>query len=152
MGHRPYFTHDGMTMRILDKISTLARRLRMETRALTLAARHPATPWYVKGLVVVIVAYALSPIALIPDFVPILGYVDDLVLLPLALALAVRLTPPTVLAECRERARKEANDPQPASRVAAAVIVAVWLTVGVLLMMVLVQSLHAASRVPGQPA
>ena len=100
--------------------------LRSDTLALYLAARHPLTPWYAKVVVAAIVAYALSPIDLIPDFVPILGYVDDLLLIPLGIALAVKLIPATVLRECRARAREKFADGAPDSRRAAAVIVAVW--------------------------
>src|SRR5215813_10664131 len=81
--------------------------LRSETLALYLAARHPSTPWYAKLVVAAIVAYALSPIDLIPDFVPVLGYVDDLLLIPIGIALAVKLIPAPVLLECRARVREE---------------------------------------------
>jgi len=105
-----------------------ARRLQAETYALYLAARHPLTPWHARLLVAGIVAYALSPIDLIPDFVPVLGYLDDLILLPLGIALAIRLIPPPVLAECRARAAETLERSGPVSRVAGAVVVAVWVT------------------------
>jgi len=70
------------------------------------AVRHPGTPWYAKLFVAGIVAYAFSPIDLIPDFVPVLGYLDDLILIPMGIALAIRMVPPSVLTECRARARK----------------------------------------------
>ena len=91
-------------MPLIEELKQRARRLRAETFALYLAARHPDTPWYAKLLVAAIVAYALSPIDLIPDFIPIVGYLDDLVLIPIGIALAIRLVPPAVLAECRARA------------------------------------------------
>src|SRR5436309_9813327 len=97
-------------MPLLSSLKQRARHLKSETFALYLAARHPATPWYAKLLVAGIVAYALSPIDLIPDFVPILGYVDDLVLIPLGVALALRLIPPAVMMECRARAVQAIND------------------------------------------
>ena len=100
--------------------------LRSDTLALYLAARHPQTPWYAKVVVAAIVAYALSPIDLIPDFVPILGYVDDLFLIPLGIAIAVKLIPARVLRECRARAREKFADGAPESRRSAAVIVAIW--------------------------
>ena len=106
--------------------------LRAETLALYLAARHPDTPWYAKLVVAAIVAYALSPIDLIPDFVPVLGYVDDLLLIPLGIAFAIKLIPASVLTECRARARDEFADGTPRSRRAAAVIVAIWLFLAVL--------------------
>ena len=103
-----------------------ARALKAETYVLYLAARHPGTPWYAKLLVAAIVAYALSPIDLIPDFVPVLGLLDDLLLIPLGIALAIRLVPPAVLAECRARALERRKL---VSRVAGAVIVVIWLAV-----------------------
>lgn len=102
-----------------------ARALKAETSVLYFAARHPGTPWYAKLLVAVIVAYAFSPIDLIPDFVPVLGYLDDLVLIPLGILLAIRLVPPEVLAECRVRAQERRKL---VSRAAGAVIVVIWLT------------------------
>ena len=103
--------------------------LRSETLALYLAARHPQTPWYAKLLVAAIVAYALSPIDLVPDFVPILGHVDDLLLIPIGIAFAIKLIPAPVLLECRERAREQFADGTPRSRRAAVVIVAIWVLV-----------------------
>lgn len=112
---------------MLEKLKQAARRLKAETFALYLAARHPETPWVAKLLVAAIVAYAFSPIDLIPDFIPVIGYLDDLVLLPLGIALAIRLVPPAVLAECRARADEVMAGGRPVSRVAGAVVVVVWL-------------------------
>jgi uncharacterized membrane protein YkvA (DUF1232 family) len=106
-----------------------ARALKDQTWVLYLAARHPGTPWYAKLLVAGIVAYAFSPIDLIPDFIPVLGLLDDLVLIPLGIWLAIRLVPPAVLAECRARAQERGKR---VSRVAGAVIVALWLTLAAL--------------------
>ena len=106
-----------------------ARALKDQTYVLYLAARHPDTPWYAKLLVAGIVAYAFSPIDLIPDFVPVLGYLDDLILIPLGLALAIRLVPPAVLAECRARVQERRKL---VSRTAGAVIVAIWLALATL--------------------
>ena len=99
----------------------------METYALYLAARDPRTPWYAKLLVAGVVAYALSPIDLIPDFVPILGYLDDLVLLPLGIALAIKLVPDAVLADCRARA--SALRDRPVSWAAGLAVVVIWMLV-----------------------
>jgi len=101
--------------------------LKRETLALYLAARHPRTPWYAKLLVAGVAAYALSPIDLIPDFVPVLGYIDDLLLLPLGIALAVRLVPPDVMQDCRTQAAEAFTNGRPVSRTAAAAIIVVWL-------------------------
>lgn len=111
---------------MLEQLRQRARALKRETVALSYAIGHPATPWYAKLFVAAVVAYAFSPIDLIPDVVPLLGYLDDLLLVPLGILVAVRLVPPAVMAECRARARKAAADGRPPSRVAAAVIVAIW--------------------------
>lgn len=115
----------------LEKLRQRARRLKAEVFALYLAARHPDTPWYAKLLIVVIVAYALSPIDLIPDFIPIAGYLDDLVLIPMGIALAIRIVPPQVLAECRARAQEVAVNGKLAGRVAGAIIAVLWLALAV---------------------
>jgi uncharacterized membrane protein YkvA (DUF1232 family) len=115
-------------MALLTDLKQRARRLRAETIALYLAARDPRTPWYAKVLVAGIVAYALSPIDLIPDFIPVLGYLDDLVLIPMGIALAIRLVPESVLTECRARAQELIASKQPVSLIAGAVVVLIWLT------------------------
>jgi uncharacterized membrane protein YkvA (DUF1232 family) len=103
-----------------------------ETFALYFAARHTGTPWYAELFVAAIVAYALSPIDPIPDFVPILGYLDDLVLIPPGVTLAIKMIPPAVMSECRERAREVIANGKPVSRLAGAVIVLIWLILVVL--------------------
>jgi len=120
---------------MLEQLKNRARQLRRETYALYLAGRHPLTPWHARLLVAAIVAYAVSPIDLIPDFLPVLGYLDDLILIPLGLMVAIKLIPPPVLAECRARAAQADADGRLVSRTAAVVIVSIWLvlaTVGVL--------------------
>lgn len=112
---------------MLEKLKQRARHLKTETFALYLAARDPRTPWHAKLLVAGIVAYALSPIDLIPDFVPVFGYLDDLVLIPLGIALAIKLVPPSVLAECRAQVQETMKNGKPVSRVAGVVIVVIWL-------------------------
>jgi uncharacterized membrane protein YkvA (DUF1232 family) len=112
-------------MGVLQRLKASARLLKRDTIALYLAARDPRTPWYAKVLAAVVLAYALSPIDLIPDFIPVLGYLDDLILVPAGIALVLRLVPPEVMADCRERARTEAD--RPISKVGAAVMIAIWL-------------------------
>lgn len=112
-------------MKWLEHLRKRARALKAETLALYFAARHPGTPWHAKLLVAAIVAYALSPIDLIPDFIPVLGYLDDLILLPLGIAWAIRMIPPAVMAECRARVDSGLNE-KPVSRWAAAVIILIW--------------------------
>lgn len=116
-------------MSLLTTLKRRARYLKTEIFALYLAARDPRIPWYAKLLVAGIVAYAFSPIDLIPDFIPILGYLDDLILLPMGIALAIKLVPDTVLTECRARAQETIQNGKPVSWVAGAVIVAIWLGV-----------------------
>ena len=102
----------------------------MEVYALFLAYKDPRVPWYARAFAAVVVGYAFSPIDLIPDPIPVLGYLDDLVIIPLGISLAIRMIPPQVLDECREEAR-EARD-RPVSRVAAVVVVAVWVALAAL--------------------
>lgn len=108
-----------------------ARQLKQEVYALYLAYRDPRVPWYARLLAAGVVAYAFSPLDLIPDFIPVLGYLDDLVLIPLGVALAIRLLPPAVLAECREEARQMMARGKPTNWATAGVIVAVWLLLAV---------------------
>ncbi len=110
----------------LSSWKAAARRLRQEVQALILAAKDPRVPWVARALAVVIIAYALSPIDLIPDFVPILGHLDDLILIPLGVALVIRLIPPAVLAECRERARAADAGAARSGRIAALCIALLW--------------------------
>jgi uncharacterized membrane protein YkvA (DUF1232 family) len=114
----------------VGRLKRWARRLKVEVHALYLAYKDPRVPWYARVFAAVVVGYAFSPIDLIPDPIPVLGYLDDLVLIPLGVALAVRMIPPQVLAECREKAR-ELKD-RPVSRVAAVVVVAVWVALAAL--------------------
>jgi len=110
---------------MLGRIRTWARAIKRDVHALFLASRDPRTPWHAKALAWAIVAYALSPIDLIPDFVPVVGLLDEAVLLPLAILLAVRLVPPDVMHE--HRAAALGAEGRPVGRVGAGVVVAVWL-------------------------
>ena len=114
------------TMPFMDDLRRRARALKAETLALSYAVRDPRVPWYARLLAVAVVAYALSPIDLIPDFVPILGYLDDLILVPLGIVLVLRLMPTEVLEECRARAQAELAGGRPVSRAGAAAIVTIW--------------------------
>ena len=108
----------------LKSLRARARQVKIELIALSLATRDPRTPWYAKLIVAGCVAYAVSPVDLVPDFIPVIGLVDDLIFIPIALALAVRFIPDEVLADCRARAGEIAE--RRTSRVAAAVIIGVW--------------------------
>lgn len=102
-----------------------ARNLKRDVVALWIAARDPRVPWYVKALAGVVAAYALSPIDLIPDFIPLLGYLDDLVMVPAGIWLVIRLIPPGLMAEFRDEAARRIA--RPTSRAAATVIVLLWI-------------------------
>lgn len=104
-----------------------ARHLKAWTYALYLAYRDPRVPWYARLLAFCVVAYAFSPIDLVPDFVPILGYLDDLILVPAGIWLAMRLIPYPVLQECRVRSEAMLVEGRPTNWVAAVIIVAIWL-------------------------
>ena len=104
-----------------------ARQLKAETYALYLAYRDPRTPWLARIFAAVVVGYAFSPIDLIPDFIPVLGYLDDLVLVPLGIWLTLKLIPPEVMADSRARAQETQASGQPVNRAAAIVIVLVWI-------------------------
>lgn len=118
-------------MALFKRLRQWARTLKRDVIALYLAARDPRVPWYAKAIAGGIAAYALSPIDLIPDFIPIVGYLDDLIIMPLGIALAVRLIPPSVMEEHRQNvAARIAN--RPTSRIGAAVIITIWVALAVL--------------------
>jgi uncharacterized membrane protein YkvA (DUF1232 family) len=109
----------------MDKWKQWARAIRRDAHALYLAARDPRVPWLAKALAIAVAAYALSPIDLIPDFIPVLGYLDDLIIVPLGIALVVRMIAPAIMAE--HRATADAAQQRPTSRGAAAIIACVWI-------------------------
>jgi uncharacterized membrane protein YkvA (DUF1232 family) len=110
---------------MLDRWKRWARTIKRDAHALYLASRDPRVPWYVKALALAVAAYAASPIDLIPDFIPVIGYLDDLIIVPLGIALVVRLVPPEIMAE--HRALAVAAQDRPVSKAAAAIVVAIWL-------------------------
>ena len=123
-----------------SKIRSWASKLKAETYALYLASRDPRVPWYAKALAVCVVGYALSPIDLIPDFIPVIGYLDDLVVVPAGLAVAIKLIPVPVLAECRERAADVLAEGMPVSRAAAAIVIGTWLLLAALCVFLIVRA------------
>lgn len=116
-----------------EKLKAWARRIKRDGVTLWFAGKHPRTPWYAKALGVFVVAYALSPIDLIPDFIPVLGYVDDVLLLPVLIWLTIKLLPADVVAECRLCADEWMREKgaKPRSRLGAILIVAIWISFGV---------------------
>ena len=112
-------------MQFRGKIKRLATELKAETLTLYFAARDPRTPWYAKTFIGGVVAYALSPIDLIPDFIPVLGYLDDLLLLPIGIHLALKLIPPAVVSDARQKAAAT-NSKLPRNWTAAMVVIFIW--------------------------
>jgi len=117
---------------ISSSLKAWAKQIKRDGLTLWFAGKHTRTPWYAKALGIFVVAYALSPIDLIPDFIPVLGYVDDVLLLPGLIWLTIKLLPPEVLAECRNQADDwiKVKGSKPSSRVGAVFIVLLWLSVG----------------------
>jgi uncharacterized membrane protein YkvA (DUF1232 family) len=115
-----------------DTLKTWANRVKHDGVTLWFAGKHAATPWYAKALGVFVVAYALSPIDLIPDFIPVVGYLDDVLLLPGLIWLSIKLLPPEVLADCRDQADvwMTRGGVKPVSRIGAVFIVLLWIAVG----------------------
>ncbi|HEX2965842.1 MAG TPA: YkvA family protein [Syntrophorhabdaceae bacterium] len=116
-----------------DAWKNKAKNLKRDLYALSLAIKEPGVPWYARVFAVVIIGYALSPVDLIPDFIPVLGYVDDIVILPAAILLLIKMIPPDVMEECRQMAN--AQSPGESKHWAAAIIIILlWLTAIYLLM------------------
>ena len=115
--------------RLFDRLRGWARKLRRQTMVLWFCYQHPHTPWLPKWISVFVVAYALSPIDLIPDFIPVLGYLDDVIILPLGILLAIRLMPAQVLEDCQLKASEweKRHVKRPVNRFAAVIVVLVWL-------------------------
>ena len=109
---------------MIQRIRQWARLAGRDVYAVYLAARDPRVPWYAKALAFCVAGYALSPIDLIPDFVPVLGYLDDLIIVPLGILIVVKLIPPEIIAEHRALAAESQG--RPVSHTAAIVIVVVW--------------------------
>lgn len=116
----------------IEQLKSVVRSIKADIYALYFASRDARTPWYAKLVVAAIVAYALSPIDLIPDFIPIIGYLDDLILLPLGILLAIKLVPNTVMLECKAKARESIKIQKTASYLVATVIILIWLLLALL--------------------
>src|SRR3954453_2719303 len=110
---------------MLRRLKDWALALRRDMQAIYLARSDPRLPWYCKALAIAVAAYALSPVDLIPDFIPVLGYLDDLIIVPLGIAAVVWMIPPPIMAEHRVLA--DAAQQRPVSRIAAAIIAAIWI-------------------------
>jgi len=118
---------------ITEKLKTWAKQLKQEIYTLYLVNKDPRVPWFARVFIFCVVGYALSPIDLIPDFIPVLGYLDDIIILPLGIALALKMIPSTVLTECRQKARERLNTDRPKSVVTASIVIvalliSIWLS------------------------
>jgi len=118
-----------------------ARALKLQALTLYYAYRDPSVPWYAKGFSALVVAYAFSPIDLIPDFIPVLGYLDDLVLIPLGVYLAMKMIPPQALENSKIKARQSLEQGKPVFRFMAVVIIAIWV---IMLALVVFAAVRAA--------
>lgn len=114
---------------MLEQLKAKAKEIKSELIALSLAYRHPEVPWYAKLFMAVVIGYALSPIDLIPDFIPILGYLDDLILIPIGIRTALKMIPEQVMIECRGKAAELEKKSLGSSWVAAAVILSIWVLI-----------------------
>lgn len=119
----------------MQSFNSLARTLKNQVYAVYLASRDRRTPWYARLFAAVVVAYAFSPIDLIPDFIPVLGYLDDLILVPLGIWIVIKLIPAPVLAECRAEAEAMKSQGKPKNWAAAIAIVVLWLLSGALVIL-----------------
>ena len=123
------------------RLKQRARALKSETYALYLALRDPRVPLHTKILAAVVVGYAFSPLDLIPDFIPVLGYLDDLILVPAGIALVLKMIPAEVMDDCRARAAAQVPGGKPLTRVAGAIVVLIWLLLAALSVALIVRLL-----------
>ncbi|MBA7644195.1 hypothetical protein ES703_51932 [subsurface metagenome] len=130
-------------VKAFEKWKQKSRHLKIEIYALYLAYRDPRVPWYAKAFVALVVGYAFSPIDLIPDFIPVLGYLDDLVLIPLGVAVALKMIPEKIMEDCRIRSKEVTSKKKPINRVAAVVIICIWLMLIVMTIALVVRAARA---------
>jgi uncharacterized membrane protein YkvA (DUF1232 family) len=117
------------TESLWDRLKKHALELKTQTYALYLAYRDPRTPWYAKAWAALVVAYAVSPIDLIPDFIPVIGYLDDLIIVPAGIAFAIKLIPPGVMADAQEKAQQAKGLEGRSGWIGAGIIIMVWLLI-----------------------
>ena len=128
---------------MLNRLKESSRNLRAELFALYLAYRDPRVPWYAKAFAALVVGYAFSPIDLIPDFIPLLGYLDDLIILPLGVLLALRMIPGEVMEEARERSQRMIGEGKPVNWRSAVVVILIWPLLLVIAVSFIVRFLNA---------
>lgn len=109
------------------KLKNRAKIIKKDIGLICAAYRHPRTPWYAKLMIILVVAYAFSPIDLIPDFIPFLGYLDDLIIVPLGISLSLKMIPKDVIEECKQKTQQDANEMKKRGRYAGIIIVFFWI-------------------------
>ncbi len=134
-----------MPMHVSENLRRSVRKLKIETYTLYLTCRHPRVPWYAKFFTACVVAYAFSPIDLIPDFIPILGHLDELVIVPLGIILARRMIPKSVLDECRLQAEALASQKRSTDWRVVVIIVIIWVLLAILVGVFFVRLFHRPS-------
>ena len=113
----------------LKKLKDMAKKLKSEVLALFLAYKRRDVSWYAKLIAIIVVGYALSPIDFIPDFIPVLGYLDDLILIPLGISITIKLIPEHIMADCRNQVKYLFKDGKPQNHIAALIIILIWLLI-----------------------
>ena len=125
-------TGNSVGIPLWNRLKTWARRMKRDTMALYLARRDPRVPRLAKVMAMVTAAYAMSPIDLIPDFIPVLGYLDELIILPLFICLTIRLVPPDIMVELRAQADLSMSENRPRNMTGAIVIILIWMCIAAL--------------------
>jgi uncharacterized membrane protein YkvA (DUF1232 family) len=129
-------------MKIIERLKQKATNLKIEVYALYLAYKDPRVPWYAKIFIACVVGYALSPIDLIPDGIPIIGYLDDLILVPLGIAIALRMIPSEVMNEYRVKAKANISQDKPVNWIAAGIIFVIWMLLAALVVMLILRGVR----------
>ncbi|MCG7381313.1 YkvA family protein [Paenibacillus sp. ACRRY] len=115
----------------IDKVKAMAREIKRNVFVLYLAYKDARVPWYTKLFAICVVAYAFSPIDLIPDFIPVLGYLDDLIIVPLGITIALKLIPQEVIRDCRDKAEEIRKNGKPTNWVAGGLFIMVWIVLAI---------------------
>ena len=127
---------------MLASLKAHAKRLETETYALYLAYKDPGVPWYAKAFAAFVVAHTVSPIDLIPDFIPVLGYLDDLIITPLGIAIALRMIPPEVMARARREAVAASAEGRINTRAGIAIVLSVWAVVAIIIAVIILRAIQ----------
>jgi len=127
-------------MPVLDRLKQTANRLKTEISVLTVVYRDVRTPWYARAIIFLVIAHSLSPIDLIPDFIPVLGYLDDLIIIPLGIALAIRLVPKEVFAEARVKVASQPESTGISGWWFGGLVILVWMVIVMLLIWLFIQT------------